>query len=230
MKRTILLLSAILFVADGCVKTEISDHLGTPTIIRLHQAIAVIPYPLTKNLRIDSYWYPHWRSQTEVADCLVNSMKSVEPKLKFIERDSFRDALYPWFAPSTAPKNLEELASVMKNPLVKERMSNFGVRFVILVTGYTIERDFIGAGIYIFGYTSLVRETKMSVIVWDEEELLSLGDIEVLKSGRVRYIGIWPFTIPAFTEGPVCNEVGEKLIRILTGRTSQNKKLIESND
>ena len=149
MKRTILLLSAILFVVDGCVKTEISDHLGTPTIIRLHQAIAVIPYPLTRNLRIDSYWYPHWRSQTEVADCLVSSMKSVEPKLKFIERDSFRDALYPWFAPSTAPKSLKELASVMKNPLVKERMSNIGVRFVILVTGYTIERDFIGAGIYI---------------------------------------------------------------------------------
>jgi len=234
MKPAILLLSAALIILGGCARTEISDHLGTPTAMSLDQAIAVIPYPLTRNVGIDSRIYPGWRSQTEVADCLVSSMKSADPNLQFIEPDAFRDALYPWFAPSTAPQSLEELDSVMKNPLVQERMNNIGVRFVILVTGYTLEKDYVGGGIMffgIYGYTSINRETKMSVIVWDEKEMLSLGDVEVEKSGRVRMIGlIFPFVVPTFTEGPTCKEIGERMVRILTGGTSKNEKLIDPDN
>jgi hypothetical protein len=235
MKHAILLLGVALIVSIGCARTEISDHLGEPTVMSLNQAIVVIPYPLTRYMER----FYAWRSQTEVADCLRSSMKSANPNLQFIELDVFRNALYPWFAPSTTPQSLEELASVMKNPLVQERMNSIGVRFVILVTGYTDEGDMDGpmfgaagpgaAGV--LGYASSDRETNVSVIVWDEKEMLSLGDVEVKKTGSVKVIGlIFPIVIPTFTEGPACKEIGVRLVRLLTGGTFHNEKLIDPGD
>jgi hypothetical protein len=78
------------------------------------------------------------------AECVQNGLKKDFSKLTFISGDRFRDALYPWFEPSTAPREIAELSAILSKTLIREHIEALGVELLIYVHGDTYQGEFHG--------------------------------------------------------------------------------------
>ena len=167
----------VILVFVGCTKTHVKDSLlRTP---RINQpATATV---LSINVKDKIY-----------AKCVQKELENYISILKLIPEDNFREALFPWFELSTCPKSVEELASIMDNHLVQDRIRSIGLRFIIFVGGHESKEEFHGPflfgadihGVVFLGYTSSERKNEISAVIWDINEMVSLGDVQVEKSGR----------------------------------------------
>jgi len=162
--------------------------------------------------------------EEKFANCVQEELAKNVSGLKFIAEDRFRDALFPWFESGTFPRSIEELDLTMNQPLVLDRIQSIGIRFVIYVGGYKSKGKFDGpfmvtggfgaAGA--LGYTSADRKTEIKAVVWDLEKRVSLGEVDVEKSGSFKWIGlIIPIPIPDATESAACRETAERISNCL---------------
>ena len=177
MKRTIIFIFMI-FVLTGCARPQVKDiskqhsHLSEPA-----SAIVLSINPEDKDF----------------AECVQRELENHITTLTFVPEEKFRDALFPWFEPSTAPKSIEELGSTMNRPLVRNRIQGFGIRFVIFVGGHKSKEKFEGPFIVTggfgaagaLGYTSSDRKTEISAVVWDLKEMASLKKWGQKKWGQI---------------------------------------------
>lgn len=125
MKQILSLVSAVLIFAVGCTTFNLQETLKETAVIAPNQAITVLPQGPSPD-------------DMDIAECVSRTVQRTSPSLRFISTQEFRDALFPWFEPGTAPDTLEELALLLNKPLVGERIASLGVRYVIRVRGATI--------------------------------------------------------------------------------------------
>lgn len=202
MKRAVVIFFMIM-VLHGCTKPQVKDSSKGASPVDQPVAATI--------LSTDS-------EDRGFADCVQRELKNRISGLEFVPEDRFRDALFPWFEPSTAPTEIGQLASIMKKTLVRDRIQSLGIRFVIFVGGFTSKEEFKGpfmvTGGYgaagALGYTSSDRKTAISAVVWDIKKMASLGDIQVEKTGSFKWIGvILPIPIPDTTKSSACTETAK---------------------
>ncbi|MFC1534800.1 hypothetical protein ACFL7M_15710 [Thermodesulfobacteriota bacterium] len=224
MKNKLITISALILIIFSCAKTQVKDSLIESPHINQPVSATV----LSKNVKDKSF-----------ADCVKKELKNNISTLKFIPEDKFREALFPWFEPSTYPKSVEKLGSMMNNHLVQDRIQSIGIRFIIFVGGYESKEKFGGpfivaggfGAVGALGYTSSDRKSEISAIIWDVKEMASLGDVQVEKSGSFKWIGIiLPIPIPDFTKSKACSETAKRLSNCLTGKRSHTGNTIEDFD
>ncbi len=225
MKQTLSLVSAVLIATVGCTTFDLQETLKETVVIAPNQAITILPQGPSPD-------------DMDIAECVGRKVQRTSPNLRFIPLLEFRDALFPWFEPGTAPDTLEELALLLDKPLVRERISSLGVRYVIRVGGATIQQPFEGpifcgfgpGGGGCFGYVAADRESHISATIWDLEEANSQGTVEVEASGTmVIPVFILPFFVtPAMTETYTCGVMGERLARFISGEKRGDDDLNES--
>jgi len=217
MKQVFFFISMI-FLLIGCTNSQFKDSLVEPAYS--NQPIIVTLLPMNQ-------------AEKEFAECVQTELEKNIPALKFIPGDKFRDALFPWFEPNTFPKNIEDLTSTMHQPLVVNRIQSIGIRVVIFVGGYSWKGKFDGpfmvAGGFgaggAFGYISSDRKTEIKAVLWDLGKIVSLGEVEVEKSGSFKWIGlILPIPIPDVTESEACRETAERISNCLKCADSHSDK------
>ena len=164
------------------------------------------------------------------AKCVQMGLKKDLSKITFVPGDKFRDALYPWFEPSTAPKEIDELSAILNKVSVRKRIKALGVELLIYVYGDTYQDRLqgYGGGGYpgaAVGYGAAERQTRIWTTVWDLKEKAILGTTDVNFQGTVHVpvLGI-PIVIPAFTESSACSETVKRISNGLTGRGSEKAK------
>ena len=213
-KNTFIFMIMIIVLA-GCAKTQINDSLVEISHIN-QPATATV---LSANVKDKSF-----------AECVQKELENYIPILKFIPEDKFREALFPWFEPSTSPQSIEGLGSMMNNLLVQDRIRSIGIRFVIFVAGHESKGKFGGpffagggyGAVGALGYTSSDRKSEISAVIWDIKEMASLGDVQVEKSGSFKWIGlILPIPIPDSTRSGACSEAAKRISNCLTGKTAR---------
>ena len=216
MKNVNTLILAISISLFGCMKSQISDSLVVQANEKQFSMATVLAVEFDAE---------------DLAECVENGLKRDFPKLKFISGDGFRDALYPWFEPSTASEgNSANYQSILSKALVRERIEDPWSRTINLCAyGDTLpvrilEGDIGGYGVAV-GYAAAERETHISTTVWDLRKMALVGDTDVHFQGTVHIpiIGI-PFVIPAFTESSACSETTERISNCLTGEVSHKDK------
>ena len=211
MRYKLICILLIVSVILGCTKSQIKDSLKEHS--RANQYTTVTIFPIN-------------RESKEFAECVQEELKEDFQYLKFVSGDKFREALFPWFEPNTAPQNIEELSALLTKPLVKKRIESLGVELLIYVKGYT-KNDVQGGGapmIAVGGGGE--RETHIYTTVWDIKEIVRVGDTDISFQGTV-YGGIAvvvPFAILAFTESSACKETAKRISNCLTGKVSPTDK------
>lgn len=215
MKQAGVIFLAALMATAGFIKSHIQDTPRAPSGINLDEAVTVLPLHPPSVLGDDE----------GIADCLHRAMQSESPTLQFVLPWEFQDALFPRFEPGTPLIKQKELASLLNNPLLQERITRLGLRYVIYVGDSTVQGDFEGfltggltghhAGL-LLGNGSPDSKNVISVIIWDLKEAGSLRMVDYKKTGTVRAgVFIVPFLVPPSAETTACSEIGRRLVDIL---------------
>lgn len=157
--------------------------------------------------------------------CIRDKIQELLPGGHYVPSKVFRDALFPYFEPQTTPKTDEELSSLFARPIVRRKIGNLGVRFLISVAGATTlgeEKSFGVAGIGPTGGGCLgagwaAKESNVAVTVWDLKAAHKSGTLTARSEGisGVVCIGL-PFPIISATETAACGAAAERLVKFLS--------------
>lgn len=201
-------------LAAGCTTLQAHETLEAPGDLAQGQAVTVLFSDL----------HPPEGDDDTIAKCVRRALHRTSPTLRMIPPQEFRDALFPWFEPGTAPGTPEQLALLLEKPLLQDAITRLGVRYVISVRGSSTHGDskgaiFCGAGYGgggCLGFAWVDRESTMSAVVWDLEQPLSSGTVDITVSGTI-YVPafILPIPIPVFTETRACTEIAQRLAQFL---------------
>ena len=212
MKYKFLCILIIVSVIFGCTKSQIKDSLKAHSLADQYTTAAILPINLKGK---------------EFAECVQEELKEDLQYLKFVPGDKFREALFPWFEPNTAPRNIEELSALLSKTLVKKRIESLGVELLIYVHGSTETYDeTFGAEPGIGFLYHAERTTNIWTTVWDLKEIVRVGDTDIYFEGKVYagIIAIVPFAVLAFTESSACKETAKRISNCLTGEVSPTDK------
>jgi hypothetical protein len=214
MKRTLFFILIFNILLFGCMKSQTKDSL----MVQTHEQQFSVATVLAVDFEDKGF-----------AECVQWRLKKEFPKIGVIPGNTFRDALFPWFEPKTAPSEKGELTANLSKTLVQERIEAMGVELLIYVHGDTNQRKFSGfvGGNYgaAAGYFSAKRATHIWTTVWDLKDNVRVGDTDVDFQGTV-HIPIlgFPILIPVFTESSACNETSKRISNCLKGEGSHKNK------
>jgi hypothetical protein len=102
-----------------------------------------------------------------------------------IDEQMFRDALFPWFEPRTAPAKTSDLPELMATPVLAERLQEIGLRYLVWIDGSTVRTDSGGsmtcsvttAGAGCFGFLSWENDSSYEATVWDVRNGNAVGRV-----------------------------------------------------
>ena len=170
MKHKTFCIFLIISVICGCTKSQIKTSLKEPLRSNQYTTATILPINFESK---------------EFAECVQKELKEDLEYLKFVSGDKFREALFPYFEPNTAPENIEALSALLSKPLVKKRIESLGVELLIYVKGYT-KSDIEGGGAPMIAVgAGGERETHIYTTVWDLREIGRVGDTDISFKGTV---------------------------------------------
>jgi hypothetical protein len=195
----------------GCGSTTtVDDHRPTtePIDIKAGERVAILG-------RRDA---GHYETDRSFINCLGNRLD--HSNIQVMSEQEFVDALYPWFEPRTAPKHLKRLKRIMQEPVIREKVQQEKIRYLVWLDGEVESHGssgvmscgigFGGAGC--FGYTSWDKNAMFEAIVWDLVDLTEEARIRVDSEGTSYVIGIVaPIPLLTPVESQACEGMGEKL-------------------
>jgi hypothetical protein len=164
-------------------------------------------------------------TEADFVECVADGLAKGAAGLDVHPSAEFEDRLYPWFEPSTAPLNTDDLTKLFERPGVLEQVEDSGVRFVVWVDGST-DRVSSGGGITCaagvggagcMGLAWWEDDSRYDATVWDIRELSSAGTIHADFKGRsVMPAIIVPFPFIARPRAAACKGLTEQLREFLT--------------
>lgn len=160
--------------------------------------------------------------------CVAGAITVERPELRVVAVDDFAGAVFPGTEPADIPVSQQSLAPLVDDPEFLTRAAATGVRYLITVEGQTRQsraegRAMAGAGpggAAILGFWIWERESTAGATVYDFEAHETVGLVDVQVSGRPWFavLGIFPLSVPSFTEGWACQKLGTSLAKFLRGR------------
>ena len=88
-------------------------------------------------------------ADSAAAECLIEALSEPGSPVVIFDSDTFRAQLYPWFEHKTMPRTSEALKKLLSKKLVRKKIEELDVRYVISVTG-TTDTDWSSEGGEIF--------------------------------------------------------------------------------
>jgi hypothetical protein len=204
-----------LFLSAGLISacastTTIDDYRPTTELIDIssEEKVAVLG-------RHDA---GHYETDTSFIDCLAGQLNNSH--FQVVPEKEFVDALYPWFEPRTAPKGLKRLKALMSDPVVKEKVRQEKIRYLVWLDGEVESAGHTGtmscglgpSGGGCFGYTSWDKNVFFEAVVWDLADLTEEARIRVDSEGTSYVIGIVaPIPLISPVKSQACEGMGKKL-------------------
>ena len=111
---------------------------------------------------------------TSLTDCLRTEINRKLPKIKILPEEKFRDALFPWFERTTAPKTEKELNELLNRPVITDAVKDTGVDYMILIDGIIAKQGvdgiLLGLGLGMVGGSDYAN---LEVKIWDVQRQVS---------------------------------------------------------
>jgi hypothetical protein len=117
--------------------------------------------------------------------CVGDRMGKGGQRMNVISESAFRDAVFPWFEPRTAPANTRDLPEIMSTPVVADRLKELGLRYLVWIDGSTVRTDSSGSmtcsvtatGGGCFGFLTWENDSSYEAIVWDVRSSQAVGRV-----------------------------------------------------
>ena len=131
-------------------------------------------------------------TEDDFVSCVSDSVAGGDGPLPVLHERDFVDATFPWFEPRTAPLTTDDLAKVINQPLIAERIRHIGVRYLVWIEG-TTERSDEGGSLQCtvvtggipacFGFLSWENGANYEASVWDVHMGTNVGTLSSEASG-----------------------------------------------
>ena len=166
----------------GCVQTTVQEVRQAETRIGSDESIVI----LSRKHKTQG------ETEDDFVTCVSDAVNRGDGALPILSEREFVDATFPWFEPRTAPLNMEDLTSVINHPLVRGRIDEIGVRYLVWIEGTTERTDesgslnctFFSGGIpACFGFLSWESGSNYEANVWDVERGMTVGTLSSEAAG-----------------------------------------------
>ena len=168
--------------------------------------------------------YNERETEESFTDCLSDALSGGRTPIRLMSEAEFKDQLYPWFEPRTAPDSSDDLARLFAQPGVQQRIDENNVRYIAWIDGDTITTDrggsfsctvsTVGGGC--FGVTYWEEDASYEAAIWDLQNLTTAGEISADASGTSYIAGlVLPIPIMARPGNAGCKALALQLKEFL---------------
>jgi len=168
--------------------------------------------------------YNERETEESFTDCLSDALSGGRTPIRLMSGAEFKDQLYPWFEPRTAPDSSDDLARLFAQPGVQQRIDENNVRYIAWIDGDTITTDrggsfsctvsTVGGGC--FGVTYWEEDASYEAAIWDLQNLTTAGEISADASGTSYIAGlVLPIPIMARPGNAACKALALQLKEFL---------------
>jgi len=201
-------------ILTGCVSARIEESRTANTGILVDEALVILGRAS----------YNDRETEESFTDCLVDILGKGNEPIKLVSQEQFKDQLYPWFEPRTAPASSDDLARLFAQPGVRERIDESKVRYLAWIDGDTVTVDRGGSfsctvstfGGGCFGVTYWEQDASYEASIWDLNDLTTAGEISADANGTSYLAGlILPIPILARPGNAACKALAEQLREFL---------------
>jgi len=210
-----LLLILAISCATACTSVQIDEIRWEATDIDPSKETIVV---------MGRHHSPEFETEPSLVSCIGKKLSADIRGLNIIDAETFRDELYPWFEPRTAPLNLEKFTRVLQEPLIVEALEKRNIRYMIWIEGATEQVNSFGtmsctaapgfAGC--FGFGSWEDESRYEASIWDYEKTLEVGRISTDANGTSYLPAVFvPIPILARVQANACTGMGRQISNFL---------------
>lgn len=202
-------MSCLLIIS--CSTTRIDQEVNAAYSIRDGESIVVLS---------DSYHTGN-KTENDFMDCLNRSLSKNQDQFNIISTTEFQNIFYPWFEPSTAPQNIEELPKLLGKQIIKDKLDELEIKYLVKVTGETKTNSSSGAlscaagpgGGGCFGFAWWDDTSSYEASVWDLSQETSVGNLSANVSGTsVIPAIVIPIPILARTQSNACEGLTQQIV------------------
>ena len=210
------LLPLLVVLLASCTSTTVDEFRQCETGINSDESIVILGRRHSSD----------YETRAEFVDCVGERMTTGNDSISVIPEKEFVDAMFPWFEPRTAPLRTQDLERLMAEPVVAEKMAEFGVRYMVWLDGFTETSGRTGTisctvgpgGAGCFGFGSWEDDSTFDARVWDVASLQNVGTISTDATGQ-SYLPALVIPIPliARVEANACVRLADQLKQFVNG-------------
>jgi hypothetical protein len=208
----VLLLSAAL---SGCMTTRIEHVKDASTGIETGESIVIFA----------SSYHTSNPAEDDLIECVTKKIQTGSGKLLVHPEAEFRDALFPWLEPRTAPRTAEDLPELLERPGVWEQVHERDIRYIVWIQGDT-ERTSSGGSLSCaagpggggcFGLAWWENLSAYEATIWDLEDGTRAGKVSTNVNGTsVIPALVIPVPLIARTQAAACKGLAKQLQSFIT--------------
>jgi len=212
--RTLLLFNAALLAA--CTSTTVDEFRQGETGIENDEAVVILGRRQASD----------YETRSEFVECVGDRMARGDNAINIVPEQEFIDAMFPWFEPRTAPLRTRDLEQLMAEDVVAAKMSEYGIRYIVWLDGFTETTDRQGSisctigpgGGGCFGFGTWEDDANFDARVWDVGSLTNVGTINTDATGQ-SYLPalVVPIPLIARVEANACNRLATQLKDFVNG-------------
>jgi hypothetical protein len=199
-----------LIIVSGCSTTRIDEEVSAAYSIKEGESIVLLS---------DSYHTGN-KTENDFMDCLNKSLLRKQNTFNIISTNDFQNMFYPWFEPSTAPQKIDDLPKLLNKEVIKNKLDQLQIKYLIKITGETKTNASSGAlscaagpgGGGCFGFAWWDDTSSYEASIWDLSQEVSVGNVSASVSGTsVIPAIIIPIPILARTQSNACVGLSEQI-------------------
>jgi hypothetical protein len=206
----------LIVLSTGCVSSRIEQSREQVTGLAADEAMVILGRAS----------YNDRQTEESFTDCIADILKKGPTPIRLIPDKEFKDNLYPWFEPRTAPTSADELGRLFAQPGVQERIDEANVRYLAWIDGDTVTVDSGGSmsctistfGGGCFGMSYWEQDASYEASIWDLRNLTAAGQISADANGTSYLAGlIVPIPILARPGNAACKGLASQLRQFVIG-------------
>ena len=209
-------LIVVLALLAGCTSTTVDEFRQGETGIASDEAVVILGRRQASD----------YETRSEFVQCVGDRMARGEGAINVVPEQEFVDAMFPWFEPRTAPLRTRDLEQLMAENVVAEKMSEFGIRYIVWLDGFTETTERGGSisctigpgGGGCFGFGTWEDDANFDARVWDVGSLTNVGTINTDATGQ-SYLPalVVPIPLIARVEANACSRLATQLKDFVNG-------------
>lgn len=206
--------SAALLAA--CTSTTVDEFRQGETGIESDEAVVILGRRQASD----------YETRSAFVECVGDRMARGDNAINIVPEQEFIDAMFPWFEPRTAPLRTRDLEQLMAEDVVAAKMSEYGIRYIVWLDGFTETTDRQGSisctigpgGGGCFGFGTWEDDANFDARVWDVGSLTNVGTINTDATGQ-SYLPalVVPIPLIARVEANACNRLATQLKDFVNG-------------
>lgn len=201
-------------ILSGCVTSRVEEARHQSTSLQEDEAIVILGRAS----------YNERETEKSFTQCITKALSSGNKSVRLIPESEFKDQLYPWFEPRTAPASVDDLSALFAQPGVREQIEKTKIKYLAWIDGNTVTSDKGGSmscalGPYgggCFGMSYWEENASYIASIWDLESLSTAGEISADASGTSYMAGfIVPIPVIARPGNEACKVLAKQLKNFL---------------